>query len=74
MKNRGDNSLLLKDIQDRMEKKIRDNEIAVTQYWKEKLDKLLVMKPDGIASLQTEIRKLSVMMENRTTTLKKGIR
>ena len=62
---------LVKDIQSRMEKKIRENEIVVIEHWKERLDRLAAMKPEGIAPLQLEIRKLSAMMENRIGILKK---
>jgi len=65
-------SELIKEIQKRLEKKVRENEISVVQYWKERLDKLVAMKPEGIAPLKVEMKKLSDMMETRITTLKKG--
>jgi len=61
----------LKDVQVKFDKKIRENEIAVLEYWRERLERLIVLKPDGIASLQLEMRKLSDMMDNRITTLKR---
>jgi len=62
----------LRGFQEKVEKKLRENEISVVQYWHERLGKVVSMKPDGIASLQTEIRKIHEMMENRIKTLKKG--
>jgi len=62
----------LKEFQQRFEKKIKENEISVLEHWKERLDKLSSMRPDGIASLQIEIKKLSDMMENRIKILKRG--
>ncbi len=62
---------LLKEFQKKVEKKIRENEISVVQYWHERLGRLVSMKPDGIASLQLEIKKIYDMMENRIKTLKK---
>ena len=62
----------LKEFQKKVEKKIKENEISTVQYWHERLGKLVSMKPDGIASLQLEIRKIYDMMENRIKTLKKG--
>lgn len=62
----------LREFQKKVEKKIRENEISVVQYWHERLGKVVSMKPDGIASLQLEIRKIHDMMENRIRTLKKG--
>lgn len=65
-------SEFLKELRQRFEKKIKENEISVLEHWKERLDKLSSMRPDGIASLQIEIKKLSDMMENRTRILKRG--
>lgn len=62
----------LKEFQKKLEKKLAENEISVVQYWHERLGRLVDMKPDGIASLQLEIRKIYDMMETRITTLKKG--
>ncbi len=61
----------VKEFQKKVDDKIRENELSVIQYWHARLGKLISMKPDGIASLQLEIRKLSDMMENRIKVLKK---
>jgi len=61
----------LKEFQERFEKKIREHEITTVKHWKEYLDKLISMKPDGIASLKLEMKKLSDMMENRVKILKR---
>jgi hypothetical protein len=60
----------MREVQKKFEKKVRENEISVLEYWKERLDKLAVMKPEGISSLQLEIKKVSSMMANRMRTLK----
>jgi len=62
---------LVREFQKRLEKALREKEIAVLLYWKERLDRLIALKPDGIASLQLELKKISDAMENRTGTLKK---
>lgn len=62
----------LRDFQKKVEKKLRENEISVLQYWHERMERVSSMKPDGIASLQTEIAKVRDMMENRIKMLKKG--
>ncbi|TFG93845.1 MAG: hypothetical protein E4H15_00145 [Syntrophobacterales bacterium] len=62
----------LRDFQEKVEKKLRENEISVIQYWYERIGRVVSMKPDGIASLQLEIKKVYDMMENRVRTLKKG--
>jgi len=60
----------MREIQKKFEKKVRENEISILEYWKEKLDRLAVMKPEGIASLQLEIKKVSSLMANRVKALK----
>ncbi len=62
----------LREVQKKFEKKVRENEISVLEYWKEKLDKLAVMRPEGISSLQLEIKKVSAMMVTRIRTLKES--
>jgi hypothetical protein len=64
------NPLVLKDLQKQIEKKLREQEISVLEYWKERLDKIAALRPDGIASLQLEIKKVSDMMANRVRILK----
>lgn len=61
----------VREVQARYEKKLIEREMEVITYWKEQLDRLAIMKPEGIASLQTHIKKLSEMMANRVATLKK---
>lgn len=62
----------IKEMQTRFEKKVKENEISLLEYWKSHLDKLLTMKPEGVASLQLQIKKITDMMENRIKILKKG--
>ena len=62
---------VLRDIQARLDKKVKENEIAVIEYWKALVDRAASMRPDGIASLQLQIRKISEMMENRIRILKR---
>lgn len=61
----------LKAYQQRFEQKIRETEIGVIEYWRERLDRLIAMRPDGIASLQAEMKKMSQMMKNRVVALKR---
>jgi hypothetical protein len=61
----------LKAYQKRFEQKIREAEIGVIEYWRERLDRLITMRPDGIASLQAEMKKMSQMMKNRVVALKR---
>ena len=68
-----DEKVLMKEIQLRFEKKMRETEIENIAFWKEQVDRILAMKPEGVAPLQLQIKKLSDMMANRITMLKKGI-
>jgi hypothetical protein len=62
----------IKEYQERFEKKIKENEIALLEHWKSQLDKIENSRPDSIASLLLQIRKMSEMMGNRVKVLKKG--
>ena len=61
----------LKEYQKRFEQKLKEQEISILEYWKERLDKIAAMRPEGIAALQLEVRKVSEMMANRVKVLKK---
>jgi len=66
-----DQAAFMKEVQTRFDRKLKDNEIEMLEIWKEQLDKLVAMKPDGIASLQLHIKKISDMMANRVKILKR---
>ena len=61
----------IKEYQDRFEKKLKENEIALLEHWKGQIDKIVAMRPDSIASLQLQITKTVEMMANRIKILKK---
>jgi hypothetical protein len=65
------NQAFIKEFQARFDKKLKENEISLLEYWKSQLDKVLSMKPEGIASLQLQIKRISDMMDNRMKTIKK---
>ena len=65
------NQAFIKEFQARFDKKVKENEISLLEYWKSQLDKVLSMKPEGIASLQLQIKRISDMMDNRMKTIKK---
>jgi hypothetical protein len=62
----------MKELHVKFDKKMKEKEISDMEYWKAYLDKLVSMKPEGIASLQLQIKKVADMMENRIKILKKG--
>lgn len=61
----------LKEFQERFDRKLKENEIAVLEHWKGHLDRLSALKPEGIASLQLHIRNVAEMMGNRIKILKR---
>ena len=61
------------EIQARFEKKVREKEIESIAFWKEEVDRILALKPEGIGPIQLRIKKLSDMMNNRISVLKKGM-
>lgn len=67
----GQQAALLRDIQDRLERKLKESEIDLLEYWKEQVDRVAAMKPEGVAALQTQVRKISEMMANRIRILKR---
>jgi hypothetical protein len=71
MNNMEDSAAFVKELQARFDKKLKENEISVLEYWKSQIDRLLSLKPDGIASLQSQIKRVSDMMDNRMKTMKK---
>jgi len=62
----------IKEYQERFEKKLRENEIDLLEHWKAQLEKIESSRPDSIASLQLQLKKMSDMMGNRIKVLKKG--
>jgi len=71
MAERDQQAVLLKEIQARLERKVKDNEITLLEYWKEQVDRVAAMKPEGIAALQLQVKKISEMMANRIRILKR---
>lgn len=62
----------IKEYQERFEKKLRESEIDLLEHWKAQLERIESSRPDSIASLQMQIRKMADMMGNRIKVLKKG--
>jgi hypothetical protein len=61
----------IKEYQERFEKKMKENEIALLEHWKAQLDKIASTRPDSVSSLQMQVKKISEMMANRVKVLKK---
>jgi hypothetical protein len=71
MAERDEQAMLVKEIQTRFDRKLKDNEISLLEYWKGQLDRVAIAKPEGIAALQQQVRTISEMMANRIRILKK---
>jgi len=65
-------NVFIKEFQERYEKKLREKEIEILEHWKAQLDRIIAMRPDSIASLQTQVAKTAEKMANRLKILKKG--
>jgi hypothetical protein len=71
MASQDSSAAFIKEYQDRFEKKLKENEITLLEHWKGQLDRIVSMRPDSIASLQSQITKTTEMMANRIKILKK---
>jgi hypothetical protein len=67
-----DQTALVKEIQAQFAKKVKETEIESLEYWKEQLDKLLILKPEGVAALQAQVKRVANMMGTRINTLKRS--
>lgn len=72
MTERDQQALLMKEIQARLDRKLKDAEIALLEHWKEHLDRVAAAKPEGVAALQQQVKQISEMMANRIRVLKRG--
>ena len=62
---------LLKEIQSRFEQKLKESEIELLEYWKEQVNRVAGTKPEGVAALQSQVKRISEMMANRIRILKR---
>jgi hypothetical protein len=64
-------NLPIAEIQARLDRKLKESEIEILEYWKGQIDRIAAMKPEGIGALQLQIRRIAEMMENRIKVLKR---
>ena len=62
----------VREMQEKMERKLKENEIAVIEYWQSQIGRLLTMKPEGVSALQAQLKKIYDMMGNRVQVAKRG--
>ncbi|MHB8769572.1 MAG: hypothetical protein ACYC7J_01055 [Syntrophales bacterium] len=71
MAERDQQALLMKEIQTRLDRKLKEAEITLLEHWKDQIDRVAMMKPEGVAALQQQIKQISEMMANRIRILKR---
>jgi hypothetical protein len=71
MSEKDQQALLLKEIQVRLDRKLKEQEISLLEYWKAQIDRITASRPEGIAALQQQARAISDMMANRIRILKR---
>jgi hypothetical protein len=62
----------LKEMQARFNKKLGEKEVEIVEHWRDQLVRILMLKPEGVGALQSQIKKVSDMMENRIKVLKRS--
>ena len=70
----GGQEALLREMQVRLNNKLREQEINVITHWREQLTKILLLKPEGVGALQNHVKKVADMMDNRIAVLKRSPR
>lgn len=71
MAERDQQALLMKEVQIRFDRKLKEAEITLLEHWKDQIDRVAMMKPEGVAALQQQIKHISEMMANRIRILKR---
>ncbi len=71
MAERDQQALLMKEVQIRFDRKLKETEITLLEHWKDQIDRVVMMKPEGVAALQQQIKHISEMMANRIRILKR---
>lgn len=71
MAEREQQAAFLREVQARFDRKVKESEISLLEYWKEHVDRAAALKPEGVAALQMQVHKISEMMANRIRTLKR---
>ena len=62
-----------KEMKKKVEEEIARKEMETVLYWKGEVDKILVKRPESLATLQIEVRNLLQRMLNRIRVLKTSL-
>jgi len=68
------NAVLIKEMQARIDRKLKEGEVEIVAYWKDQIDRISAVKPEGLAALQQQLKNISEMMSNRLRVLKRELR
>ena len=68
------NAVLIKEVQARIDRKLKESEIEFIEHWKEQIDRVMAIQPEGIAALQQQLKNISEMMNNRLRILQRELR
>ncbi len=68
------NAVLIKEMQARIDRKLKEGEVEIVAYWKDQIDRISAVKPEGLAALQQQLKNISEMMGNRLRVLKRELR
>jgi hypothetical protein len=68
------NAVLIKEMQTRIDRKLKEGEVEIIEHWKERIDRAMAIKPEGLAALQQQLKNISDMMSNRLQILKRELR
>jgi hypothetical protein len=52
MVDRDNQAAFQKELQAKVEKKLRENEISLLEYWRAHLDRVVALRPEGIKMLK----------------------
>ena len=62
-----------KEMKKKVEEEMARKEMETLLYWKGEVDKILVKRPESLATFQLEVRNLLQRMLNRTRVLKSSL-
>jgi putative protein kinase ArgK-like GTPase of G3E family len=69
----GKNESLIKEMQARIDRKLKESEIETVEHWKEQVDRIAAMRPEGVAALQQQVKNISERMNNRLRILRREL-
>ncbi len=69
----GDEKGWIKAMRKKVEEELAKKEVEAIQYWKGELEKLLIKRPESLATFQIKIQHFLQRMQNRIKVLKDSL-